>query len=284
MSIFDEAALADSLSKYSNIKVISLQAVTGGYTLAKRYIARFENGSSAFVKIATNNDTTNWLRAEHNFYSQSEYGFHPKMLGWKDNQSETFILLEDLSKAEWSYIWTKDKVKCVLDSLDKVGHVQSSINLPSIRDLHSDLFCWNLIEKDPNIFINSNLADKDILSKKLPSLKKLADSANIDGSSLVHMDIRSDNTCFFDNRALFVDWNHACIGNAKMDILFWLPSLYLEGGPAPWDFELNEPELLALILGYFAYNASLETPHSGSELRNFQRKQLEVVYEWINRL
>lgn len=284
MSKYDEATQANSISNLVNKDVVSMRAVTGGYTLAKRYIVSFDDRSSAFAKIATNEDTANWLRAEHNFYSQSEHDFHPKMLGWKDEKNETFLLLEDLSHAEWSYKWTENRIKSVLEGLKQISSVQPPKNLPSIRKLHSDLFCWELIVNNPSIFVESGLAEKDALRKKLPALKELADSANIEGASLVHMDIRSDNTCFVGNKAVFIDWNHACIGNPKIDTLFWLPSLHLEGGPAPWDFKINEPELLAQILGYFVYNSSLEVPHQGSDLRNFQRKQLEVVYEWLNRL
>lgn len=284
MNKYDKVTLAKDLSNFTNKYVVSMRDVIGGYTLAKRYIVSFEDGSSVFAKVATNNDTANWLRAEHNFYSHSEYSFHPKMIGWQDTPSQTFILLEDLSQAEWSYSWTENRIQSVLDGLRQLALVQAPKNLPTISELHSDLFCWDAIMSDPSIFIESGLADRNTLKKALFSLKTLADAANIEGPNLVHMDIRSDNICFRDNKAIFVDWNHACTGNPKIDTLFWLPSLYLEGGTAPWDFGINEPELLSLILGYFVYNASLAAPHLGSDLRNFQRKQLEVVYEWINRM
>lgn len=284
MSESDEITLANRIANFTNKNVVNMRAVTGGYTLAKRYIVSFDDGSSVFAKISTNEDTANWLRAEHNFYSQSEHDFHPKILGWQDDPNQTFMLLEDLSRAEWSYSWSDDKIQSVLDGLKQIALVEPQKAIPTISELHSDLFCWDAIINNPSIFVESGLDDRGTLKKALPLLKKLADAANIEGSNLVHMDIRSDNICFSNDKAIFVDWNHVCIGNTKMDTLFWLPSLYLEGGPAPWDFEINEPELLSLTLGYFAYNASLETPHPGSDLRNFQKNQLEVVYEWINRM
>ena len=45
------------------------------------------------------------------------------------------------------------------------------------------------------------------------------------GDALVHLDVRSDNLCFVEERVVLVDWNWACRGNRKVDIAAWLPSL-----------------------------------------------------------
>ena len=57
----------------------------------------------------------------------------------------------------------------------------------------------------------------------------------LEGSALLHFDVRSDNMCFAGDRTLLVDWNLACRGNPDFDVAFWLPSLRLEGGPEPWE-------------------------------------------------
>jgi thiamine kinase-like enzyme len=50
---------------------------------------------------------------------------------------------------------------------------------------------------------------------------------------LLHFDVRSDNLCFRDGRALLIDWNLACIGNPVVDVAAWLPSLHAEGVRPP---------------------------------------------------
>jgi aminoglycoside phosphotransferase (APT) family kinase protein len=42
--------------------------------------------------------------------------------------------------------------------------------------------------------------------------------------------VRSDNICIGDGGATLVDWNWASVGNPRVDLAFWLPSLHFEGG------------------------------------------------------
>ena len=51
------------------------------------------------------------------------------------------------------------------------------------------------------------------------------------GEAFLHLDVRSDNICIADGRAVLVDWNWASLGNPRVDLAFWLPSLSHEGGP-----------------------------------------------------
>ena len=53
------------------------------------------------------------------------------------------------------------------------------------------------------------------------------------GDSWVHGDLRSDNICIRDGRAMFVDWSGARRGHPQTDLAEWLPTLHLEGGPEP---------------------------------------------------
>ena len=65
------------------------------------------------------------------------------------------------------------------------------------------------------------------------TLAAAAGSADLGGDALLHGDVRSDNLCFRDGRAMLVDWNWACRGASTLDVLSWLPSLNHEGGPEP---------------------------------------------------
>jgi hypothetical protein len=77
---------------------------------------------------------------------------------------------------------------------------------------------------------------------------------------------------------VLVDWNHACIGNADLDLAFWLPSLHLEGGPPPEHFGVDE--LAVFVAGFFAALAGLPPPPGAPTVRAFQRAQLEVALPW----
>ena len=112
------------------------------------------------------------------------------------------------------------------------------------------------------------------------------------GTTLVHGDLRGDNVLLSDGEALAIDWPYASRGAAFCDLVGWLPSLRLEGGPDPEemlrstavgrsaDQEAVTTYAVALA-GFFVHESLLpelpEIPH----LRAFQRAQGEVCLDWL---
>jgi Ser/Thr protein kinase RdoA (MazF antagonist) len=113
-------------------------------------------------------------------------------------------------------------------------------------------------------------------------LLEAAERTPLDGDSLVHCDVRSDNLCLRNGRAVLLDWNHARIGNAAFDVAFWLSSLVLEHGPPPEDFGVDE--FAAAVAGFFAVRAGLPPPEGAPRVRGFQRAQLEIALPWACRV
>jgi hypothetical protein len=97
--------------------------------------------------------------------------------------------------------------------------------------------------------------------------------------------VRSDNICFLEDRTVFLDWSGACRGNPVLDLVGWLPSLALEGGPVP-DSMIGEEatELVALVSGYWAARAGLPPPEGAPFVRSIQLAQLKVALPWAARL
>ena len=108
-------------------------------------------------------------------------------------------------------------------------------------------------------------------------------SAPVAGDALAHCDVRSDNLCIKDGRAVLVDWNWAQRGSSVLDVALWLPSLALEGGPAPEEISRSFPGVDAIapmLAGFFVGQAGLP-PHEGAPLvRGFQLDQLRVALPW----
>lgn len=112
------------------------------------------------------------------------------------------------------------------------------------------------------------------------------------GETLVHQDLRGDNVLLTDQGAVVVDWPYAARGAAFSDLVGWLPSLRLEGGPEPEEMltstrvgrEADPDAVTALIVamaGFFV-SSSLEAPPPGiPHLRAFQRAQGEVCLDWL---
>jgi hypothetical protein len=95
--------------------------------------------------------------------------------------------------------------------------------------------------------------------------------------------LRSDNICLTESRAIFVDWNLACLSNPKLDLGFWLPSLAYEGGPEPETILPDAPEIAAWVAGFFAARAGRPEIHDAPRVRLVQRQQLETALPWAVR-
>lgn len=95
--------------------------------------------------------------------------------------------------------------------------------------------------------------------------------------------MRSDNLCFRDGRANLVDWNWTSLANPAVDLVAWLPSVRVEGGPQPWEVLPGAGELAAFGAGVWAAVAGLPPPETAPTVRDLQRRQLAVALDWIDR-
>ena len=194
----------------------------------------------------------------------------PRLLGWEDGE-EPLLVLEDLADAYWPPPWRDGDVDAVLAALAEVAATPPTGVLPALAE--EDWSGWRVVERDPERLLRLGLVSPSWLERALPELVAADDRAPLDGSSLVHCDVRSDNLCLRDGCAILVDWNHARVGNPAFDVAFWLPSLELEGGPAPDGFGVDE--LAPVVAGFFAARAGLPPPEGAPEVRGFQLAQLE---------
>jgi aminoglycoside phosphotransferase (APT) family kinase protein len=142
---------------------------------------------------------------------------------------------------------------------------------------------WRVVEADPAPFLSTGLRDAAWLERSLPAILAAADSAPMDGDNVGHFDVRSDNLCFRDGRAVLVDWNWTSLANPTVDIVGWLPSLHVEGGPPPWEVLPDVRELAALVAGVWAAVAGLPPPETAPTVREVQRRQLAVALDWMDR-
>jgi hypothetical protein len=145
---------------------------------------------------------------------------------------------------------------------------------------------WREVERDPEPFLSTGLCTRAWLEDNLATLRVAAEQAPFEGDALLHLDVRSDNIALRDGRAVLVDWNWACVGNALLDVAAWAPSLHLEGGPAPDEFVGGPgvPEFAAALAGVWAARAGLPPPPTGPRVRDGQRRQLTVALPWACRL
>lgn len=273
--------LLSRVEKIIGSKPVSWTSIKSGYTQAERYVIQFENDTSAFVKVATEEDTIKWLRDEHKIYSILKAEYLPQVLGWDDGEFP-LLILEDLSTGHWPPSWTPEQIQKVFDTLEKLKTVKIDGDFRSLSHFKKEFTGWGKISKDPSGFLGLGLVSSEWLQKALPVLIKAESEIVFDGDSLVHTDIRSDNICFLGEKTYFIDWNWTVKGNPIFDVVYWLPSLYTEGGPTPWSFNINEPELIAGLAGFHAFSAYQPASFKGAEaIRALQLKFLKVYIPWV---
>jgi hypothetical protein len=262
--------------------VAATRPIAGGYSAAQRILVSWREGGSAFVKAATDADTAAWLRAEHAMYSRGPAPFMPELIGWEDDGSTPWLAIADLSAAFWPPPWTPTRVDAVLATLRDVAATPAT-ELASLEASREIFAGWSRVATDPEPFLKLGVATERWLDDALPTLLDAERRAVLDGDALLHNDVRSDNLCFVAGRAMLVDWNWASRGNPKVDIAAWLPSLELEGGPAPETILPAEPELASLVAGFYAAHAGLSPPREMRALRELQLALLRTSLPWAAR-
>jgi hypothetical protein len=256
---------------------------SGGYgTNSAHWRAKLADGRRAFVKVALDETAAKWLRQEYLVYSAVEATFMPELLGWLDAE-HTLLAIADLSDAYWPPPWTHEQIAAVRLALDEVHATPPPAGLPLLSDEREWLNGWELVAEDPEPLLSTGLCSRRWLEQALPALLETGRTCRLDGDAFLHLDVRSDNLCLREGRAVLVDWNLAHVGNPLLDVVAWLPSLKLEGGPDPWELVSDSRGLAALLAGFFASRAGLPPPTTAPRVREFQRRQAEVAMPWAAR-
>ena len=259
----------------------------GGQTTAGRWIATLPNGSRAFVKIGTTLDTASWVRDEHLFYTRmGDAPFLPKRLGWFDDGEVPVLVLEDLSGATWPPPWEQAHVDAVMACLEEVATATPPPDLPTAENSQWGLDGWPEIGADPRPFLTLELCSRGWLEQSLPILAAASARARFDGTALLHFDVRSDNLCLREGRAILIDWNFACLGNPVFDVAAWLPSLQAEGGPPPETVLATTDdvaEIASLLAGNFCVRATRPPIPEAPHVRALQLGQARTALPWAAR-
>jgi aminoglycoside phosphotransferase (APT) family kinase protein len=141
------------------------------------------------------------------------------------------------------------------------------------------------------------------MSASTPGRARLADLAAVEatwaahasGTTLLHADIRADNLLVTAAGIVVVDWPHACLGAAFVDVVLLAPSVAMQGGAQPADLltrsragrfgQPRKPDRDCVRAGRLLHRTFPQgTPPGLPTVRAFQAAQGEVTRRCLAQL
>jgi aminoglycoside phosphotransferase (APT) family kinase protein len=282
-------------------QVVAARSQTGGFSPGVAARLELADGGRAFVKAVSperNLVTPSVYRREARIVAAIPPAAPvPRLLWMLDDDPDGWVVLafEDVEGRQPSLPWRDDELDLVLEAMAALATdlTPSPLRPPLVVDAAAsfgglDHLSWASLVAAPNPALDSWSARH---LERLAALEASAPEA-ARGDSLQHFDIRADNLLLTADGVRIVDWPHAHVGQPWIDLVWFAPSVTMQGGPLPEDLVRRYPPALdadpagldAVVAGVAAYftAGSLLPPLPGlPTLRAFQAAQAEVARAWL---
>jgi aminoglycoside phosphotransferase (APT) family kinase protein len=217
----------------------------------------------------------------------------PRLLFSVDDGAWVTLVFEDVAGHEPQLPWRDDELGRVLDALTDLAEALTPppLEAPTAAEAYDELLHgWRTLATEGAPGIDPWAAER--LDELAALEARWGDAAA--GGTLVHGDVRADNILLTAERVVFVDWPHACVGAAWLDLVLFLPSIAMQGGPPPWEVFEAHPlgqdapadavrPVVAAVAGFFVQRSTLPPPPGLPTLREFQRGQAIEALAWLRR-
>jgi hypothetical protein len=279
-------------------RVVGAQSQEGGFSPAFASRCEIDGADPVFVKAvseAQNERNPGILRAEIAAWRGLPAGVPGARLRASADDGEWVVAVFDWVDGSTPPPWRTGDLDAVRDGLRRVGSFTRPLMspLPEAVERHAATFGgWRALAEDTDAALTpwerARLDDLVAIEDRWPDV--------LAGNSLVHGDVRSDNTVLpATGTAVFVDWTEACWGSPLFDYLAMIPSLTLEGQGQPWELATAHPwaapehadaalTIVVACAGYFAHRRRQPAPRGLPTVRRFQGAQGDVCNAWIDHL
>jgi aminoglycoside phosphotransferase (APT) family kinase protein len=281
--------------------VVNVTSQPSGFSPGVAVRLQLENGRRVFVKAVgpePNPDSPEFHRREaRNMQAMPTSAPVPRLLWSLDELGWVVLVFEDVEGKHPANPWRNDELSRVLDAMTDLSNAMTPSPLqPPVVSKAADAFMsylqgwWRL-----KTFEGDGFDRLDAWSQRhidgLVELESQAVTA-AEGDTLLHFDIRADNMLLTPEKVWFVDWPHARIGAAWIDLILFAPSVRMQGGPPPEELlaryslarNADRAAVTAVIVAMagFFIRQSLQPPPPGlPTLRAFQAAQGAAACEWI---
>jgi aminoglycoside phosphotransferase (APT) family kinase protein len=281
--------------------VVAARTQTGGFSPGVAARLTQADGGRVFVKAVSperNAVTPSVYRREARIVAAiPPTATVPRLLWMLDDDPDGWVVLafEDVEGRQPTLPWRTDELDQVLEAMAALAAdlTPSPLRPPLVADAAEafggvDDLSWASLVAVPNPALDPWSARH---LERLAALEASAGEA-ARGDTLQHFDIRADNLLLSADGVRIVDWPHAHIGQPWIDLVWFAPSVTMQGGSLPGDLVRRYPPardadpgaldaVVAAVAAYFT-SASLLPPLPGlPTLRAFQASQAEVARAWV---
>ena len=213
------------------------------------------------------------------------HDFEDEASGW------VALVFEQVDGHEPELPWNPADLDLVLAALVELSAAltPAPVDAPALsRKLERGLTGWRLLRDRDETRLEPWAREK---LDRLAGLEAGAAAAG-GGDTLLHIDVRADNLLLTTDRVVLVDWPWASTGAAFAEMVFFAPSVEMQGGPGCEALAGRHPAFAAadprkvdsVIAAWsgFLIRSSLQPPAPNLPgLREFQAAQGEVALRWL---
>jgi aminoglycoside phosphotransferase (APT) family kinase protein len=292
------AQLRAAAERLLRAKVTRAVTQPGGFSPGVAARLTLADGRRAFVKAVgdLNPESPGIHRAEAQIAAALPAATPAaRLLGCVDADGWVILLFEDIEGRMPRLPWRPGELRQVLDAMTELAAALTPAPVdapPAVarfanigqgwRALHEDAQARTDVAIDP--WARRHLDELVAIEERWPEA--------VSGRTLAHGDIRADNILLTRDRVVFVDWPWANLAAPWFDLAALLPSVAMQGGPAPEEIFGGHPvsrgadpeavtAVVAALAGVWTWLGGQPAPPGLPTLRAFQRAQASIALDWL---